>query len=61
MTGFFKLIENGARCEVGRVTVPGDERRKPREDYPGLYWHNFKWQPDPAPDDRNRGYYTMKF
>jgi integrase/recombinase XerD len=49
---------------VGRVTVPavlGDERGKPREDYPDLYWHNFKWQLDPAPDDRNRGYYTIKF
>ncbi len=59
---FSLLFYSGMRVgEVGRVTVPSDERGKPREDYPGLYWHNFKWQPDPAPDDRNRGYYTIKF
>jgi integrase/recombinase XerD len=46
---------------VGRVTVPGNEPRLPKEDYPGLYWSNFKWQPDPTPDDRQRGYYTIKF
>jgi integrase/recombinase XerD len=43
------------------VTVPGDEYGSPKEDYPRLYWHNFKWQFDPAPDDRQRGYYTIKF
>ncbi|MEI2578553.1 tyrosine-type recombinase/integrase [Scytonema sp. PRP1] len=59
---FNLLFYSGMRVgEVGRVTVPGDEPGKPKEDYPGLYWHNFKWQPDPTSDDRHRGYYTIKF
>ncbi|BBD63494.1 phage integrase (plasmid) [Nostoc sp. HK-01] len=59
---FCLLFYSGMRVgEVGRVTVPGDEPGKPKEDYPGLYWHNFKWQPDPSPEDRQRGYYTIKF
>ncbi|NEU76820.1 site-specific integrase [Hassallia byssoidea VB512170] len=59
---FNLLFYSGMRVgEVGRVTVPGDERGKPREDYPGLYWSNFKWQPDPTREDRQRGYYTIKF
>ncbi len=59
---FCLLFYSGMRVgEVGRVTVPGDEPRLPKEDYPGLYWSNFKWQPDPTPDDRQRGYYTIKF
>lgn len=59
---FSLLFYSGMRVgEVGRVTVPGDERGKPREDYPGLYWHNFQWYPDPTPEDRMRGYYTIKF
>ena len=59
---FCLLFYSGMRVgEVGRVTVPGDERGKPREDYPGLYWRDLKWQFDPVPDDRQRGYYTIKF
>lgn len=59
---FNLLFYSGMRVgEVGRVTVPGDEPFKPREDYPGLYWSNFKWQPDPTREDRQRGYYTIKF
>jgi integrase/recombinase XerD len=59
---FCLLFYSGMRVgEVGRVTVPGNEPRLPKEDYPGLYWSNFKWQPDPTPDDRQRGYYTIKF
>ncbi|YAF99253.1 MAG: tyrosine-type recombinase/integrase (plasmid) [Nodularia sp. CChRGM 3473] len=59
---FSLLFYSGMRVgEVGRVTVPGDEPGKPKEDYPGLYWRDFKWQFDPAPDDRQRGYYTIKF
>lgn len=59
---FSLLFYSGMRVgELGRVTVPGDEPGLPKEDYPGLYWHNFKWQPDPTPDDRQRGYYTIKF
>ncbi len=59
---FSLLFYSGMRVgEVGRVTVPGDERGKPREDYPGLYWHNFQWYPDATSEDRQRGYYTIKF
>ncbi|MBE9209185.1 site-specific integrase [Nostoc sp. LEGE 06077] len=59
---FSLLFYSGMRVgEVGRVTVPGDEPGQPKEDYPGLYWHNFKWQFDPLPEDRQRGYYTIKF
>ncbi len=59
---FSLLFYSGMRVgEVGRVTVPGDEPGKPREDYPGLYWHNFQWFPDPTTEDRNWGYYTIKF
>jgi integrase len=59
---FCLLFYSGMRVgEVGRVTVPGDEPLKPREDYSGLYWHNFQWYPDPMPEDRQRGYYTIKF
>ncbi|MGM3309565.1 MULTISPECIES: tyrosine-type recombinase/integrase [Nostocaceae] len=59
---FSLLFYSGMRVgEVGRVTVPGDKPGQPKEDYPGLYWHNFKWQPDPIPSDRYRGYYTIKF
>ncbi len=59
---FNLIFYSGMRVgEVGRVTVPGDEPRLPKEDYPGLYWHNFKWQPDPLPEDRHRLYYTIKF
>ncbi|MFN6565643.1 site-specific integrase [Dendronalium sp. ChiSLP03b] len=59
---FCLLFYSGMRVgELGRVTVPGDEPGLPKEDYPGLYWHNFQWYPDPTPEDRNRGYYTIKF
>ncbi|WP_244918179.1 tyrosine-type recombinase/integrase [Nostoc linckia] len=59
---FSLIFYSGMRVgEVGRVTVPGDEPGQPKEDYPGLYWHNFQWYPDPTPEDRNRGYYTIKF
>jgi integrase/recombinase XerD len=59
---FNLIFYSGMRVgEVGRVTVPGDEPGQPKEDYPGLYWRDFKWQPDPTPEDRHRGYYTIKF
>jgi len=59
---FNLIFYSGMRVgEVGRVTVPGDEPSKPKEDYPGLYWRDFKWQFDPTPEDRHRGYYTIKF
>ncbi len=59
---FNLIFYSGMRVgEVGRVTVPGDERGKPKEDYPGLYWRDFKWQFDPTPEDRHWGYYTIKF
>lgn len=59
---FCLLFYSGMRVgEVGRVTIPGQERGQPQEDYPGLYWYNFKWQSDPVPGDEYRGYYTIKF
>ncbi|MBC1241092.1 site-specific integrase [Nostoc sp. 2RC] len=59
---FNLIFYSGMRVgEVGRVTVPGDEPGQPKEDYPGLYWRDFKWQFDPTLDDRQRGYYTIKF
>ncbi|BAZ83648.1 site-specific integrase [Sphaerospermopsis kisseleviana CS-549] len=59
---FCLLFYSGMRVgEVGRVTIPGQEPGQPQEDYPGLYWHNFKWQPEPIPGDKHRGYYTIKF